>query len=84
MQVLLERIPQAARLNMVRGSKMDHMEWDVQELQVGEMQTQIFGSGSAEKRHYPLQRNAEWDATALHTFRAQQLQEKMRIFSRRA
>ena len=51
--VLLEKIPQAVRLNMVRASSKDHLEWSVRdfleslskEIEVREIQAPIFGTG---------------------------------------
>ena len=80
--VLLEKIPQSVRWNMVRGSETDHLEWNVRdflenlkkELQVREMQVPIFGPGNTERRQQTPRRFVEkvtdGTATALHTFRA--------------
>ncbi|XP_065056418.1 uncharacterized protein LOC135684709 [Rhopilema esculentum] len=80
--VLLEKIPQAVRLNMVRASSKDHLEWSVRdfleslskEIEVREVQAPIFGTGGTERRGYAPRRMADriidGTATALHTWRA--------------
>ena len=80
--VLLEKIPQAVRLNMVRASSKDHLEWSVRdfleslskEIEVREIQAPIFGLGGTERRGYAPRRMADrlidGTATALHTWRA--------------
>ena len=80
--VLLEKIPQAVRLNIVRASSKDHLEWSVRdfleslskEIEVREIQAPIFGTGGTERRGYAPRRMADrlidGTATALHTWRA--------------
>ena len=79
MPVLLEKIPQAVRLNMVRASIKDHLEWSVRdfleslskEVEVREIQAPIFGTGGTEGRGYAPTEMADrvivGTATALHT-----------------
>ena len=80
--VLLEKIPQGVRWNMVRGSETEQLEWTVRdfldnlqkELQARERRAPIFGLGHMERRQQPprrlVERTTDGTATALHTFRA--------------
>ena len=87
--VLLEKIPQAVRLNMVRASSKDQLEWNVQdfleslrkEIDVREIRAPILGSGTGDRRPNYLRRSverpfAEGTATALHTFRIERMEKR--------
>ena len=86
--VLLEKIPQGVRWNMIRGADTDHLEWNVgkflehlkKEVQVREIQVPIFGPGNSERRHQPSRRFpdklSDGTATALHTFRADRFRKR--------
>ena len=75
--VLLEKIPESVRLNMVRSTRKSHLDWEVmdlldalkKELEVREMYAPIFKPGNSERRStYRRVEENQTTASALHTW----------------